>query len=135
MVVFLQSSTPLTLSRIRTYLNSWRIAENFEREWANKYCADQCICTFSLFVIVRWIYSWHFQICQISENIGKYVCLKNQFSALLVSLCENVREYYRRILGIHLFSAILRELTYVRIQLYIIHFLWFVHAHYFSGAC
>ncbi len=74
MVVFLQSLTPLTLSQVHICLNSWRIAKNVGREWANKYCADQCIRTFTLFVIVRRIYSWHFKICQIGENIGEYVC-------------------------------------------------------------
>ncbi len=88
----------------------------------------ECWATMGEQVMCRSVYSYILTICHHALNtflaflnlpnqqilVNTYV--KNQFSPLLVNLCKNAREH-RRIFGIHLSSAIHRELTYVWIQL------------------
>ncbi len=71
---------------------------------------------FSVFGIIRQIHSQHFQM-SIRRILANTIYV-DQFSWLLVNLCENA-QVCRRIFGICLFSAILWELTYAWIQIYI----------------
>ncbi len=69
----------------------------------------------SVFVRSQYLALCTEYILDASKLLANTVC-ENQFSQLLVNLCENVREC-RQIFGICLYSAILGEVTYVWIQL------------------
>ncbi len=96
-----------------------KFSENSRERWAR--IGEQVMCgslirIFSVFIILRRIDSWHFQIFgkdKYSREYWRVPYVKSQFSPLLVNLCETARECYEYLL----FSTILRESTYVQFHL------------------
>ncbi len=87
------------------------LSENSQEHWARigeqVMCRSICIRAFSVFVIMRWIHSRHFQILRNRRVLANTLCEIN----ILAITHQFMRECWR-IIGIHLFSPILQELVY-----------------------